>query len=157
MSLSSAILVETAKRSIKLQESRIAEIKNLPFPGDLSKITQHKTARLSLLKGELLETESNLALERAKLETAKANRSYAEQNDALDIQKAKIIASEQRVAIETNTAQFEAQIIRQIIALAAVRAPFNGTVKKIFWEGQTDDEITVVISVDVDDSDSRAK
>lgn len=117
-------------------------------------------ARLALLKGELLEAESNLALERAKLETAKANRNYTEQKDALEIQKAKITIGEQRVSVETQIAQLEAQITnlnRQIIALAAVRAPFAGTIKKIIWEGQINDEITVVISVDLSDSDSCAK
>jgi len=155
-----ALLVEAAKRNIKLQESRIVEIKKLPFPGDVSKITQHETARLALLKGELLEAESNLALERAKLETVKANRNYTEQKDALEIEKAKITASEQRITIETSITQIEVQITNlnaRIITLSAVRAPFAGTVKKISWEGQTNDEITVVISVDVSDSDSRAK
>lgn len=155
-----SVLVEAAKRNIKLQESRIEQIEKLPFPARLSKITQHETARLALLKGELLEAESNLALERAKLETVRGNRNYTEQKDALEIQKAKITVGEQRVTIETQIAQLEAQITNlnaSIIAFAAVRAPFNGTVKKISWEGQTNDEITVIISVDVSDSDSRAK
>lgn len=155
-----SVLVDAAKRNIKLQENRIAEIGKLPFPGDMSKITQHETARLALLKSELLEAESNLALERAKLETAKANRNYSEQKDALEIQKAKITIGEQRVTIETNITQLEAHITSlngQITSLSAVRAPFAGTVRKISWEGQANDEITVVISVDVSDSDSRAK
>lgn len=153
------IFVEAAKRNIKLQKERLSQIENLPFPGDLSKIKQHETARLALLKGELLEAESNLALERAKLETAKANRNYSEQKDALEIQKQKITLNEQRVTIETNIAQLEAQITNlngQIIALSAIRAPFAGTIKKISWEGQTNDEINVVILVDVDDSDTRS-
>ncbi len=155
-----SILVEAAKRNIKLQENRIEQIEKLPFPGDMSKITQHETARLARFKGELLEAESNLALERAKLETAKANRNYTEQKDALEIQKAKITVGEQRITIETNITQIEVQITNldaRIILLSAVRAPFAGTVRKIAWEGQTNDEITVVISVDVSDSDSRAK
>lgn len=155
-----SVLVDAAKRNIKLQENRIEQIEKLPFPGDMSKITQHETARLALLKGELLEAESNLALERAKLETAKASRNYSEQKDALEIQKAKITIGENRLTIETQITQLEAQITNlngQIIALSAVHAPFAGTIKKITWEGQTNDEITVVISVDVSDSDSRAK
>ncbi|MDQ3748159.1 MAG: hypothetical protein M3367_03955 [Acidobacteriota bacterium] len=124
-----------------------------------SKATQHEKARFALLKGELLYATSNLALERAKLETAKANRSYTEQKDALEIQKQKITLNEQRLTLETNIAQIEAQITNlnaQIIALSAVRVPFNGTIKKISWEGQTNDEINVVILVDVDD-DSESK
>ncbi|MGI8640723.1 MAG: hypothetical protein ACR2MG_12360 [Pyrinomonadaceae bacterium] len=92
-----------------------------------------------------------------KLETAKANRNYTEQKDAFEINKAKIIIGEQRVTIETQITQLEAQITNlnaSIILLSKVRAPFAGTVKKISWEGQTNDEITVVISVDVDDSNS---
>ncbi len=80
--------------------------------------------------------------------------------DALEINKAKITLHEQRVTIETNITQLEMQITNlnvSIIALSSIRAPFDGTVKKISWEGQTNDEINVVISVDVDDSDSRAK
>lgn len=155
----SQIFVDAAKRNIKLQETRISQIENLPFPGDMSKIKQHETARLALLKGELLEAESNLALERAKLETAKANRDYAKQKDALEIQKQKIALNEQRITIETHQAQLEAQITNlnaSITALSAVRVPFAGRVKKISWEGQTNDEINVVILVDVDD-DSESK
>ncbi|MBA4183336.1 MAG: hypothetical protein H0X49_04905 [Acidobacteria bacterium] len=156
------VSVDAAKRNVGMQETHISQIANLPFPGDLSKIKQHETARLALLKGELLEAESNLALERAKLETAKANRSYSEQKDTLEIQKQKITLNEQHLTLETNIAQFEAQITNlnaQIIALSAVRAPFAGTIKKITWEGQTNDEINVVILVDVDNgnSDSGAK
>ncbi len=155
-----SVSVEAAKRNVKLQESRIAEIEKLPFPGDMSKIRQHETARLELLKGELLYAESNLALERAKLETARGNRIYTEQKDALEINRAKITLNEQRVSVETNITQLEVQITNlnaSIITLSAVRAPFNGTVKKISWEGQTNDEINVVISVDVDDDNSGAK
>ena len=152
------VSVEAAKRSIILQKSRIEQIEKLPFPVDLSKVKQHETARLKLLEGELLAAESNLALEKAKLETAKANRSYAEQKDTLEINKSKIVAREQRITIEANITQIEANITNlnvQIIALSAVRAPFAGTIKKINWEGQTNAEINVVITVDVNsDSDS---
>ena len=74
-----AVTLEAAKRSIILQKSRIEQIEKLPFPVDLSKVKQHESARLELLKSELLAAESNLNLERAKLETAKANRNYSEQ------------------------------------------------------------------------------
>ncbi len=149
-----AVTVETAKRSINLQENRIAQIEKLPFPVDLTKVKQHETARLDLLKSELLAAESNLALERAKLETAKANRFYAEQKDALDINKSRITVREQHITLEAQITQIEANITNlniQIVALSAVRAPFAGTVKKINWEGQTNAEINVVITVDVDD------
>ena len=66
--------------------------------------------------------------------------------------------NEQRLTLETNIAQNEAQITNlnaQIVALSAVRAPFAGTIKKISWEGQTNDEINVVILVDVDDGNSN--
>ncbi len=92
-------------------------------------------------------------LERAKLETAKANRSYAEQKDALEIQKSKIAVREQRITIEAQITQIEATITNlnvQIVALSAVRAPFAGIVKKINWEGQNNAEINVVITVDVE-------
>ena len=149
------IAVEAAKRSINLQEQRIKEIESLPFPVDLTKVKKHETARLKLLQGERMTAESNLNLERAKLETAKANRKYAEQKDYLDIQKSNITLREQHITIEANITQIEAQITNlnvQIVALSAVRAPFAGTIKKINWEGQTNAEINVVITVDVDDS-----
>lgn len=154
-----SVAVEAARRAVILQESRIREIEKLPFPVDLTKVKQHESARLDLLKGELLAAESNLNLERAKLETAKANRTYAEQKDRLEIQKSKITMREQRITIEAQTTQLEANITNlniQIIALSAVRTPFAGTIKKINWEGQTNAEINVVIVVAVD-SDSESK
>lgn len=149
-----SVSVEAAKRSINLQSLRIKEIEKLPFPVDLTKVKQHETARLDLLKSELLAAESNLALERAKLATAKANRNYAGQKDALDINKSRITVREQRITLEAQITQIEATITNlnvQIVALSAVRAPFAGTIKKINWEGQTNAEINVVITVDVDD------
>jgi polyisoprenoid-binding protein YceI len=148
-----AVTVETAKRSINLQAMRIKEIESLPFPVDLTKVKQHETARLELLKSELLAAESNLNLERAKIETAKANRIYAKQKDALEIQKSKIAVREQRITLEAQITQIEATITNlnvQIVALSAVRSPFAGTIKKINWEGQNNAEINVVITVDVD-------
>ena len=148
-----AVSVESAKRAIVLQENRIEQIEKLLFPVDLTKVKQHELARLELLKGELLAAESNFALERAKLETAKANRIYAGQKDALEINKTKITVREQRITLEANITQLEAQIVNlnvQIVALSAVRAPFAGIVKKINWEGQNNAEINVVITVDVD-------
>ncbi len=150
-----SLTVEAAKRAVNLQKSRIEQINLLPFPVDLSKIKQHETAQLELLKGELLQAESNLAQERAKLETLKSNRTYSEQKDALEIQKSKITVREQRITIEAQITQIEATITNlnvQIVALSAVRAPFAGTVKKINWEGQNNAEINVVITVDVDDN-----
>ena len=150
-----AVALEAAKRAVHLQESRIEQIEKLPFPVDLTKVKQHESARLDLLKSDLLAAESNLNLERAKLETARVNRSYAEQKDALEIQKSKITLGEQRVTVEIQIAQIEANITNldsQILLLSAVRAPFAGTIKKITWEGQTNAEINVVITVDVDDS-----
>lgn len=155
-----SLTVEAAKRAVNLQKSRIEQIESLPFPGDLSKIKQHETARLELLDGELLAAQSNHALEQAKLATAKANRNYSEQKDQLEIQKSKITAHEQRITIEAQITQIEAQITNldvQIVALSAVRAPFAGTIKKINWEGQTNAEINVVITVDVDDNDSNQR
>ena len=148
-----AVSVESAKRAIVLQENRIEQIEKLLFPVDLTKVKQHELARLELLKGELLAAESNLNLERAKLETAKANRIYAGQKDALGINKTKMTVREQRITLEANITQIEAQIVNlnvQIVALSAVRTPFAGTVKKINWEGQNNAEINVVIIVDVD-------
>jgi multidrug efflux pump subunit AcrA (membrane-fusion protein) len=100
-----AVTVEAAKRSISLQKSRIEQIEKLPFPVDLTKVKQHESARLELLKSELLAFESNLNLERAKLGTAKANRGYIEQKDALEIQKSKLTAREQRITIEAQITQ----------------------------------------------------
>ena len=148
-----SVSVQAVKRSINLQIMRIKEIESLPFPVDLTKVKQHESSRLDLLKSELLAAESNLNLEQAKLETAKANRSYAERKDALEIQKSKIAVREQRITIEAQITQIEATITNlnvQIVALSAIRAPFAGIVKKINWEGQTNAEINVVITVDVD-------
>lgn len=155
-----AVAVEAAKRAVRLQEQHLKEIESLPFPFDLSKVKQHESARLQILQGELLAAESNFALERAKLESARGSRSYSEQKDALEIQKVKLASGEQRITLEIQIAQLEAQMTNldsQIAALAAVRAPFAGVVKKISWEGQTNAEIYVVITVAVDDySESKS-
>jgi len=148
-------------RAAEIQEKRINEIGKLPFPVDLEAVKQHETAKLAQLAQQEREAQANLELARAQLETARASRAYTESKDKLEIQRQHIAQSEQRQQRETLIAQTRAQLTtldQQISALAAVRAPFGGTVKKIQWEGQSNAEISVVITVDVGgDAGERAE
>ena len=115
--------------------------------------------KLDELLARQAETRDSLELARAQFATTKANRAYVEQKDKLEIEKQKFSMREamqnleiQQAQLQANLQSIEKQMIdleQQLARAEAVRASFAGTVEKIIWESQTNDEISIVIFIDV--------
>ncbi len=150
---------------VEKQKSKIEKLKTLRFE-NLETILSHEQVKLEELEAKESASRDNLQLARAQLATTKANRAYLEQKDRLEIEKQKFIRREamqnleiQQAQLQANLQSIEKQTIdseQQLARVEVVRASFAGTVEKIIWESQTNDEISVVIFVDVAGDDSQS-
>jgi hypothetical protein len=111
---------------------------------------------------------------REQLETAKEQRRYAEhqlylennrraialQQQGLELERQRTIRAGQLQEQEYSKTQIEAKIIEidnAINQLSTVKIPYNGTIKKVKWTGQTDHTLNVTVTLDVDDSSVSEK
>jgi hypothetical protein len=128
--------------------------------GNLQLILSHEQAKLKNLEAAKTDAQIQLEVAQSKLTTAKENRAYAEYQRQLE-QTRRAIAIEQQsldrertssersrllAQREYSQAQIETQIQTldsQIEQLSTVRAPYEGTIKKIKWTGQSNNTLTV--------------
>ncbi len=114
----------------------------------LSLIQQHEAAKLAQAQDKQLLASSEIEWHKAKLTTARDVRIWEEQKHRVEITRQLLAArsQQQQAAIEAArlTAQL-AEIELQLAQLAAVRAPFAGTIKRIEWEDMNDEKISVVV------------
>ena len=107
-----------------------------------------------------------LELAQSKLTTAQENRAYIEYQRKLEQTRRAIALEQQWLSIqrtesersrlvaerEYSQAQIEAQIQEidyQISRLSTVTAPYESTIKKIKWTGQSDNTLTVELTLSV--------
>ncbi|NJL51003.1 MAG: hypothetical protein HC930_00245 [Hydrococcus sp. SU_1_0] len=105
-------------------------------------------------------------MQESKLTTAKESRAYIEYQRQLEQNRRAIALSQQHQSLqqteserqillaerEYSIAQIETQIQEndyQIEQLSTVKAPYEGTIKKIKWTGQSDHNLTAVITLAV--------
>jgi biotin carboxyl carrier protein len=129
-------------------------------------ILSHEQANLKNLETAKKEAQIQLELAQSQLTTAKENRAYAEYQRQLELSRRAIALQQQQQAIasqesererllaerEYSKAQIETQIQAldyQIEQLSTVRAPYEGTIKKIKWTGQSNNTLTVEFTLDI--------
>jgi multidrug efflux pump subunit AcrA (membrane-fusion protein) len=134
--------------------------------GNLQLILSHEQANLKNLETAKKEAQIQLEVAQSQLTTAKENRAYAEYQRQLELSRRAIAIEQQHQAIasqesererllaerEYSKAQIETQIQAldsQIDQLSTVTAPYEGTIKKIKWTGQSDHNLTVELTLDV--------
>ena len=135
----------------------------------LKAILDHETAILNQLKGKEEKAKYDLQIAKSQLETAKEQRRYAEhqlylennrreialQQQHLELERQRTIRAGQLQEQEYSKTQIEAKILEidnAINQLSTVKVPYNGTIKKVKWTGQSDHTLTVTVTLDVDDS-----
>jgi biotin carboxyl carrier protein len=147
--------------------------------GDIKLILEHEQANLKNLETAKTDAQIQLEVQESQLTTAKEQRAYIEYQRQLE-QTRRVIAisqqhqdiqqteSERQVLLaerEYSIAQIETQIQEinyQIEQLSTVKAPYEGTIKKVKWTGQSDHNLTALVTLAVDDhratiANSRAK
>jgi biotin carboxyl carrier protein len=153
------------------------DLKQLPWTeGDQKKgstpnlklILEHEQANLKNLETAKKEAQIQLEVQDSKLTTAKEQRAYIEYQRQLEQTRRAIAISQQHQDIqrteserqvllaqrEYSIAQIETQIQEidyQIEQLSTVKAPYEGTIKKVKWTGQSDHTLTVELTLAVND------
>ncbi|MEO1466895.1 MAG: hypothetical protein AAFR89_11880, partial [Cyanobacteria bacterium J06633_1] len=133
---------------------------------NLKLILEHERANLANLEAARQSAQIQLEVAQSKLTTAKEQRAYIEYQRQLE-QTRRAIAIEQRdraiasqksererllAERQYSQAQIETQIQTleyQIEQLSTVRAPYEGTIKKVKWTGQSDHHLTAVVTLSV--------
>jgi energy-coupling factor transporter ATP-binding protein EcfA2 len=131
-------------------------------------ILEHEQANLKNLETAKQEAQIQLEVAQSQLTTAKEQRAYIEYQRQLEQTRRAIALSQQHQAIqqteserqvllaerEYSIAQIETQIQEidyQIEQLSTVKAPYEGTIKKVKWTGQSDHNLTALITLAVND------
>ncbi len=168
-----------AERAIALQQKKIDSLTQLQASpshrskkeGNLKLVIEHEQANLKNLEAARQSAQIQLEVQESKLTTAKEQRAYIEYQRQLEQTRRAIAVEQQQQAIqrqesererllaerEYSQAQIETQIQTldyQIHQLSTVRAPYEGTIKKVKWTGQSDHNLTAVVTLAVNDNRS---
>lgn len=163
-----------AERAIALQQKKIDSLTQLRTSpsnrlsggGDIKLILEHERANLANLEAARQSAQIQLEVQESKLTTAKERRAYIEYQRQLEQTRRAIALQQRNQAIasqesererllaerEYSQAQIETQIQTldyQIEKLSSVRAPYEGTIKKVKWTGQSDHNLTAVVTLSV--------
>jgi biotin carboxyl carrier protein len=135
---------------------------------NLKLILEHEQANLKNLETAKTDAQIQLEVQESQLTTAKEQRAYIEYQRELEQTRRAIAISQQHQTREQteserqvllaereySIAQIETQIQEidyQIEQLSTVKAPYEGTIKKVKWTGQSDHNLTALITLAVDD------
>jgi biotin carboxyl carrier protein len=163
-----------ANRAIALLQKKIDSLTQLQASpshwgtggGNIKLILEHEQAKLKHLEAAKTDAQIQLEVQESKLTTAKEQRAYIEYQRQLEQTRRAIAIEQQNQAIasqesererliaerEYSIAQIETQIQtldHQIEQLSTVKAPYEGTIKKIKWTGQSDHTLTAVVTLSV--------
>ncbi len=164
-----------AEKAIANQEEKIRQIQELRSKSEvrsqnsspkLELIIEHEQAVLENLRRASDEAQVQLEIAQAKLSTAKENRAYAEYQRQLEETRRALAIEQQQLELErqrANRAQqltereySKAQIAAQIqevdnaiSKLGTVKAPYEGTIKKVKWTGQSNHALSVELTLAV--------
>jgi multidrug resistance efflux pump len=147
---------DDARRELDNAKARLfqmAKLERLP-----AAVTEHEEATRAQLEREAALAESELALARAQLTQAKAVQEHGERQNQLAIAAQRYREDEALQLAALLKTQLTAQLAsldRQIALLGEVRAPFSGIIKRIHFEEQNNNEITIILHL-VLDADHRA-
>lgn len=173
--------LKATEQRIKNQESKIKELESLenntnsnssPNNPNISIIIEHETAILSELKQEQIKAIKNLEIAKSRLISAKESRQQTEynhyleatqraialQNQQIELERQRTIRAGQLQAREYSKAAVQAkiqEIDNAISQLSSVKAPYSGKIRSLKWEGQSDHQISVVLTLDVGNRSRR--
>jgi biotin carboxyl carrier protein len=140
---------------------------------NLKLILEHEQANLKNLETAKTDAQIQLEVQESQLTTAKEQRTYIEYQRQLEQTRRAIAISQQHQDIqrteserqvllaerEYSIAQIETQIQEidyQIEQLSTVKAPYEGTIKKVKWTGQSDHTLTAVVTLSVTSEQSSS-
>jgi hypothetical protein len=159
--------------------SPLLSIENNSIPNPKSKIQnlmavlEHEKVVLQKLMAARDKAKLQLDIAKSKLITAKEHRAHIEYQRYLEETKRAIAIQQQQIELERqrsiragqiqereySKAQIETKIQEldnAIAQLSTVKAPYAGKIKKIKWATQSDHNLTVILTLDVDDGSEKS-
>jgi multidrug efflux pump subunit AcrA (membrane-fusion protein) len=163
----SKVKIETAERAVMQQQRMLDLLDGIPDAEMPEATMPHEEEVLQQKQQELDQVNAELTLAQGQLAQAQAERQHQEYEHSLEISKRAIAlqqselqrqeqiqqsAREQKER-EFQIAQLEAQIQAidtQVFALASIRSPFSGTIRRIKYEEQTDNNLVIELQLIAD-------
>jgi multidrug resistance efflux pump len=154
-----------AKAAVAAQQNLIETLINEGIP-QTSDAIAHEKAKLTIAQMKEQQSIASLESAKASLESAKSVRAYDEYRHSLEQQKRLLDLQQQNIAWQRSQSQYtnavreqEAAILAATIQiegindkmqeLSAVTSPFNGTIRRIKYEAQSDRIIRAIAILDV--------
>jgi hypothetical protein len=154
-------------------ESSITATQSKGVETPVALIIEHEQAVLEQLATARDKAKLQLDIAKSQLITAKEQRAHAEYQRYLEETKRVIALQQQQIELERqrsiragqlqereySKAQIETKIQEvdnAIAQLSTVKAPYPGKIKKVKWTGQSDHNLTVTITLDVDNGSEQS-
>jgi hypothetical protein len=155
----------TARAVVAAQQNLIETLVNEGIP-QTSDAIAHEKAKLAIAQMKEQQSIASLESANASLESAKSARAYDEYRHSLEQQKRLLDLQQQNIAWQQSQSQYADAVREQESAvlaariqiegindkmqqIAAVTAPFSGTIRRIKYEAQSDRLIRAVAILDV--------
>lgn len=152
--------VEAADRNVMQQQRMIDLLQSMPDAQLPESTIPHEEEVLAQLQQQADQARADQDLAEAKLQQAQSDRQYQEYLHSLEMSKRALQIQQQELERQNQLQQQQAeernrsyqlaelearmqQLDAQIISLASVRSPFNGTIQRIKWQGQNDQNLVV--------------
>jgi chromosome segregation ATPase len=157
--------IASVESEIETKKQEIAYLKDLPNLDPI--ILEHEQAKLKELKQKHTAAVRDYQLAVGKLQTAKNNRAYQEYQASLEAARRVEEVNQARSNYERQLAEYQQRLgerefqVAQVKAklqevenaiaqLATVKSPYDGTVRRVKWLGQSPDgaltaEVTLMV------------
>ncbi len=146
------------------QQRKLDQLEALPASEVPPAVLPHERERLKQREQDYAQSQGALVLARARLAKAQDERRYTEYLHSLEVSKRAIAVQQADLQRQEQAqrrqeqerdrlyklAQVNAQLQTletQLTALAAVRSPYAGKVQRLKWQGQTNQMLTVELTL----------
>lgn len=158
------VIVAQHERSMQQQQRMLDMLDSMPDANLPEATVPHETERLAQRQQELNQANADLELTEAQLAQAQQERQHEEYLHSLEMSKRAIAIEQGRLQraeqlqnqqeqenqrsfqIAQITAQLQV-IDTQLAQLSAVRSPYAGTIQRVSYEGQTDQNLVVELTL----------
>lgn len=165
------VTVAQAEMAVANQQRMLDMFESMPAATLPEATIPHETERLKQKEQELEAARAELQLTEAKLAQAQQERQYQEYQHSLELSKRAIAIQQaqlqraeqfQRQQEQERERSFQLaqlgvqmqQLETQLAALSTVRSPYAGTIQRVKWEGQNDQNLVVQLVLVADSAGS---
>jgi hypothetical protein len=144
---------DTAARNLEQQQRKLDVIRAMPTTEVSEAVIPHEEIVLAERQRENNLSQAEIELAKGKLSEAQEAQRNKEYEHSLEASKRAIALREQELRQQGTVADLEARLSQvevQLSQLSAVRSPYGGKVQRVKFESQTDQnlsiELTLVVS-----------